>query len=41
MITALITRLAAKALLLVEALREGAELHRAMRRRNPVAFGHE
>lgn len=41
MIMAFLTNLTAKVLVLIEALREGAELHREMRRANPAAFGHE
>lgn len=41
MIMAFITNVYAKTVLFIEALQEGAELHRQMRRQNPNAFGHE
>ena len=41
MIMALLTKLFAQIALFAEALREGAALHREMRRQNPGAFGNE
>ncbi|WP_284177976.1 hypothetical protein [Rhabdaerophilum sp. SD176] len=41
MIMAFLTNIYAKTVLFIEALQEGAALHREMRRQNPGAFGHE
>lgn len=41
MIMAFLTALVRKTGIFFDAIREGAALHREMRRQNPAAFGHE